>query len=150
MDRGLVVFDDRGVHQGLLREAAEHASGADAPLLLLVLVDEAAVEEDVETLSSIGRVERTHYDAETVLSAVATDLADAARDVMDDYDIAFDSKATANDAEANAVISTAAEHDCDHVFLIGRRRSPTRKAMFGDLAQQVILNFEGYVTLAAQ
>ena len=150
MDRGLVVFEDSSVHRGLLREAAEHAAGANAPLLLLVLVDETELEEDVETLSSIGRVEHSHYDADTVLSAVAEDLADSARAVMDDFDVTFDSKATSSDGEATAVISTATEHDCDHVFLLGRRRSPTRKAVFGDLAQQVVLNFDGYVTLATQ
>lgn len=150
MDRGLVVFEDSSVHRGLLREAAEHAAGANAPLLLLVLVDETELEEDVETLSSIGRVEQSHYDADTVLSAVAEDLADSARAVLDDFDVTFDSKATSSDSEATAVISTATEHDCDHVFLLGRRRSPTRKAVFGDLAQQVVLNFDGYVTLATQ
>jgi len=34
------------------------------------------------------------------------------------------------------------------VFVRGRRRSPTGKAVFGDTAQAVILNFDGFVTVA--
>lgn len=48
---------------------------------------------------------------------------------------------------AETVIEVADEEGADHVFILGRKRSPTGKALFGDLAQFVILNFDGYVTL---
>lgn len=148
MDRGLVVFDDSDVHRQLLREAAEHAAGADASLLLLVLVDEGELEEDVEILSSIGEVEQTHYDADTVLSAIADDLADAASDVLEDYAVDFHSMAVAGGDESEIIMETGRTHDCDHIFLLGRRRSPTQKVVFGDVAQTVVLNYDGFVTLA--
>ncbi|WP_435146092.1 universal stress protein [Halobaculum sp. P14] len=148
MDRGLVVFEDSESHRQLLREAAEHASGSNASLLLLATIDPDDIEEDVEILSSIGEVEHAHYDAETVLSAAADDLGEAARDVLDEFDVPFDSMAVSTDDKAEAIIEMGHEHECDHAFLLGRRRTPTQKAIFGDVTQRVILNYDGYITLA--
>lgn len=150
MNRALVLFDDTEVHRQLLREAAEHTAGADASLLLLVFVDEDELEEDVEVLSSIGEVEHTHYDANTMLSAIADELADSASDILSEFDVDVHSIAVSGGDEATSIVEVGESHNCDHVFLLGRRRSPTQKAIFGDVAQQVILNYDGYVTLAGQ
>jgi len=47
---------------------------------------------------------------------------------------------------ADKILDTADARDADHIFLSGKRRSPTGKAVFGDRAQAVILNFDGPVT----
>lgn len=41
---------------------------------------------------------------------------------------------------AEEVLEHAAEHDVDLICLAGRKRSPTGKALFGSVTQEVILN----------
>ena len=45
------------------------------------------------------------------------------------------------------IIATAEELACDHVFVVGGHRSPIGKAVFGDEAQSLILNFDGPITV---
>lgn len=52
--------------------------------------------------------------------------------------------------QAEALIRLGEKHDCDHAFITGQNRSPSGKALFGDDPQQVLLNFEGYVTVRLQ
>lgn len=47
-----------------------------------------------------------------------------------------------------ATLNAAEAHNCDHIFIAGRRRSPTGKAIFGDWVQRVLLNFDGLVTVS--
>ncbi|MFC7233685.1 universal stress protein [Saliphagus sp. GCM10025308] len=49
--------------------------------------------------------------------------------------------------EATAILDAAEEHGCDHIFLVGRKRSRTGKALFGSLAQTIMLTFDGQVTV---
>lgn len=136
-------------HQELLEEAAEHASGADANLVLLTLITKDQFDADAETLASIGSIEDVSYDSDTVLDATANDIQEFADEtVSDDVEFEAIARAVDDDERADAVLNVAGARDCDHVFVLGRRRSPTGKALFGDVAQQVALNFDGYVTLA--
>lgn len=148
MERGLVVAERTDAHRDLLREAGEHANGANAELVVLRVMTEAEYEADAETLASIGSVENVSYDSRAVLDAAANDLQEMARDVLPET-IAVETvaKATDEDDIATAVLDTAADHDCDHVFVLGRHRSPAGKALFGDVAQRIVLDFDGYVTL---
>ncbi|MFC6725558.1 universal stress protein, partial [Halobium palmae] len=66
--------------------------------------------------------------------------------VADDVELSVVARTT--DDVAETVLEVAQERGCDHAFLLGKRRSPTGKALFGDVAQQVVLNFDGYVTLS--
>lgn len=148
MDRGLVVMDETDAHRELLAEAGEHARGADADLVVLTVMTEEEYEDDTETLASIGSIEGTSYDSNAVLDAAADGLRDLASDVLPEgVGVTAVAKATDEDDRATTVIDTATDRDCDHVFVLGQRRSPTGKAIFGDVAQRIVLNFEGYVTL---
>lgn len=149
MNCGLVVVDQTEAHRDLLREAAEHASGTDAEIVLLTLMSEERYESDIETLESIGSVENVSYDSSAVLDAAANETSDTAREILPD-DVGFKSiaKAIDDDERAHAVLDTATNQDCDHIYVLGRHRSPTGKALFGDVAQQIVLNFDGYVTLS--
>lgn len=51
---------------------------------------------------------------------------------------------------AETVIEVAEEIDADHLFTLGQKRFPTGKALVGNIAQYVVLNFNGYVTLNTQ
>lgn len=95
----------------------------------------------------IGSVENVSYDSDTTLDATANDIRTFADEVtVDDVDIEVLARAT--DEPADAIFDEATERGCDHVFVLGRRRSPTGKALFGDIAQRVALNSDDYVTLA--
>lgn len=48
---------------------------------------------------------------------------------------------------AGSVLRTAREYGCDRLFVVGEKRTPTGKALFGDFAQSLLLNFEGHVTV---
>ena len=47
---------------------------------------------------------------------------------------------------ASEVVNQATEHDVDMLFIGGESQSPTGKAIFGDDAQQILLNAECPVT----
>jgi nucleotide-binding universal stress UspA family protein len=146
MQRALVVVEDTDAHRTLLREAGEIAAGTGADLVLLLL--EGADEVD-ESREQYARTEGVTYNEEEVLEAGKEFITDLADDVLADLDVAYE-PATAmveQGARATEIIDTATEHDCDHVFIVGEKRSPTGKALFGDMAQAVILNFVGPVTI---
>ncbi|MFC7215879.1 universal stress protein [Saliphagus sp. GCM10025334] len=152
MERPLVVTDSSDAVVEVIREAGELAAAADAPLLVLTVVTESEYEKDVDVLGTIDRVERSGFEpnpeeyaekvAQTAINDLLSDLAleteAVGRYVEDDSD------------RADAILDVAAANDCDYVFLLGRKRSPTGKALFGDMAQAVILNFDGYVVTMAE
>ncbi len=146
MQRALVVVEDTGAHRTLLREAGELAAGAGADLVLLLLEGEDEISESRE---QFAETEGVTYSDEEVLEAGTELVEDIAEDVLADLDVGYE-PATAmveRGARATEIIDATAEHDCDHVFIVGQKRSPTGKAIFGDMAQAVILNFAGPVTI---
>lgn len=48
---------------------------------------------------------------------------------------------------AESVVDFVEQHEMDHVFVGGRRRSPTGKALLGSVSQQVILQLDVPCTL---
>lgn len=150
MERGLVVVDHTESHRELLTEAAEHAVGADAELVLLATITEAEYEEKARDLETIGSVENVSYDSGEILDGVVSRTREFAAGALGSVSTEVVARVVEDGDLANAVIATAEDHDCDHVFLLGRRRSPTGKAVFGDVAQQVVLNFDGFVTVSTE
>ncbi|WP_290818012.1 universal stress protein [Halovivax sp.] len=149
MDRGLVVVGDTDRHRALLETAGQFAAGTDAELVLLSTITETEYEDDREALQSLEQIEGATYGIEATeerLERIAQKVAnDALADVDVDYRIA--PRVVDGDSLADDILAIAEEADCDHVFILGRRRSPTGKAIFGDVAQSVILNFDGRVTV---
>ena len=145
MERGLVVVDDTDAHRTMLREAGELAAGTGAELVLLLL---EGVEEIHESRDQYAETEGVTYSDEEVLDAGEEFVSDFAEDVLADIDVAYEAETAMveSGAQATQIIDVAVEYDCDHVFIVGEKRSPTGKAIFGDMAQAVILNFDGPVT----
>ena len=148
MNQGLVVFEDSEAHRAFLREAGEYAAATDSELLLLSFLDEESYESDLETLEVVGKVESVSYNSDAIIDAAVSDVRDSAEEVLDGLGVEFAIVVAIaeEDERANRVIDVGDEYDCDHAFIVGHRRSPTGKALFGDFAQRVILNFDGYVT----
>ncbi|MFP9060617.1 universal stress protein [Natrialbaceae archaeon A-chndr2] len=148
MERALIVLDDGDSESALLREAGELAAGVDAELLLLALLSTEDVESDLETLEAIANVEHTEYSEDTVRKSAARAADSLVEEVFDDLDVSHRSVVTVSDEDrAEAILETASEYDCDHVFISGCKRSPTGKVVFGDTTQDVLLNFDGRVTV---
>ena len=149
MGNALVVVDRSEQHRGLLEEAAQYARGGDGNLVLLTLMTREEFESGSETLASIGSVEDVSYDGDVVLSAAIEDVREfASETAANDVEFEVLARAVDDGGRAEAVLEVAADRDVDHVFVLGRHRSPTGKALFGDTAQKVALGFDGYVTLA--
>jgi nucleotide-binding universal stress UspA family protein len=152
MDRGLVVAGDSEAHRELLREAAENAAGTGAQLVLLNLLDESEYEHDIETLEEFASEEGVSYSKDTVIEGEADDVRELAAEVVDDLDVEYEVRVDVIEEgeRADAVVEVGAEEDCDHAYIHGRHRSPTGKAIFGDFAQHVILNYDGFVTVTTE
>ena len=153
MTRPLVVVEDPDRDRGLVERARAVAVGEGTDLVVVALATPEEYEDVAATLDAIGRTEHTSYDEDAVLEGLWGDVDDLAGDVLGGGEgtvVAYDlhTQVVADDDQAEAIVDVADRTGCDHVFVSGRRRSPTGKAVFGDRTQQVILDFDGYVTVA--
>lgn len=147
MDQALAVYDESG--DELLREAGELAAGVDAELTVLAMMTEDEFDKARETLDTVAQEEHTGYGDSVALDAAVKEARDAVGDIYDELDLSWTVEGHVIDSDgaaAEGILETATEVDADHVFLSGQKRSPTGKAVFGDRAQSVILNFDGPVT----
>ena len=152
MKRGLVSLRETATHLELLAEAADWVAGADGELVVLWHLDEVEYDGRVDALESVERAEGVDYDHAAIIEGAEADAREfvdsvlSAADIDPQIEVSVDSKK----ARAQTVLNAALEYDCEHVFIVGSSRSPTGKAVFGDFAQQVILNFDGYTTLTTE
>ena len=70
-------------------------------------------------------------------------------DALDDAGVDHDVRGAVGD-RAESILRAADAHDADVVYVGGRKRSPTGKAVFGSTAQQVMLNAPCPVTFVRQ
>jgi len=152
MERALVVVDDTEASKELLRKAGDIAEGVGAKLYLLSTLDPDEFDETRETLDAIGQVENTSYTDSDALQTVHASLEDTVKEVFDGPGFEYETVgAVASESDrASTVIDAAEKYDCEHIFLTGRKRSPTGKALFGDTVQSVLLDFDGEVTVNLQ
>lgn len=147
MDRPLVVTDSSNRVTDLIQEAGDLAENAGVPRLVLTVVTQNEYEDDAAVLETIGEIEGSRYNVEP--DEYAEEIAQTAvSDLLSDLEVETETIGRAvqeEDDKADAILSVTESNDCDYIFLLGRRRSPTGKAIFGDIAQSVILNFDGYV-----
>ena len=152
MERPLVVTDSSESVVEIIREAGELAVEGGAPLLVLTVVTNKEYRNDAEILSTIEEIEGMNY--EIGQTTYAKNVAKTAiNDLLSDLDIEAKAIGKAVDDvsdRARVILDVAEANDCDYVFLMGRRRSPTGKAIFGDTAQSVILNFDNYVVTLSE
>lgn len=152
MERPLVVTDPSENVVEIIREAGELAADTGSPLTVLTVVTESEYQNDAEVLGAIEAFEGATYGIEP--ATYAEEVAQTAiTDVLSDLDIETEAVGRFVEDEsdrADAILEVATGNDCDYIFLMGRRRSPTGKALFGDTAQAVILNFDEYVVTMSE
>jgi nucleotide-binding universal stress UspA family protein len=149
MSRPLIVIEDAARDRNLLERARAFAVGDGTDAVVLALATREEYDEIAETLDAIGRAEHTTYDEDDVLEGISGDVEDLADDVLGG-DVGYDLRTEIVDesGQADTVVDVAGRTGCDHVFVPGRRRTPTGKAVFGDRTQRIILDFDGYVTVS--
>lgn len=154
MQRGIVVIDDTAMHRRLLEEAGQIAANTDAELILFSWITPEQFQEQLDALESVEETERTNYGEFTAQEAAMRFGRKFAEETLaamvDDVTYEVVGDVTEKDELGNAVLEVAERHACDHAFIAGRKRSPTGKALFGDVTQRVILNFDGFVTTAME
>ncbi len=147
MDRALALVESDEATKALVREAADLAAGVDAELLLLHVTTEEEFEEQADALAGMAEYGGA-YGSENARDGAQSFARDIGEEVLDGVDVDVDWRPIgALGDTATEVVDVAEEFGADHVFIRGRSRSPAGKAIFGDLAQDVILNFEGAVTV---
>lgn len=149
MEDALVVLETDEQGRELLTEAAELAAGVDARLHVISLLSHEAFEEKREALDAMAEGENTSYDDSVFMDNVRQDAQEVIEEVVGDIDVQWNALAGRvgqAESEADRILEAARDNNADHVFITGTQRSPTGKAVFGDRAQAVMLNFDGPVT----
>lgn len=145
MKRALVVVEPTDGSKTLVEEAGDLASGVGAELVLLHVTTVEEWESNRERLSNITDFEN-QYGIEQTREGARQFAENIGHDVLGDLNVDV-STVGAIGNRTDQILKTAEEKDCDHVFMSGKKRSPTGKAVFGDATQSVILNFSGIVSV---
>ena len=145
MERALVVASHEGTEQ-LIREAGQLAAGVGAELVFLHVTTESEYEDRRREMESLSGMEGGSYPIEQAETGAKRFASDIASQALAGMDVEYEVLGVVGDT-VDRVLQTAEKYECDHVFVTGRKRSPSGKAVFGDIAQRVILNFDGPVTI---
>jgi nucleotide-binding universal stress UspA family protein len=148
MERALAVVDADESTKALVREAGKLAAAVGAELVLLHVTSSDEYEEMRQTMESIPN-NPVGYSAQKAREGAEDFAADIGREGLSDIDVSYEAVGRVGD-EQSEILETAEAYDCDHLFIAGEKRSPTGKALFGDLTQSVILNFDGPVTVVTE
>lgn len=145
MDRAIAVVEASDSAKQLVEEAGELAAGVGADLLLLHVTTETEYGERRESMANIPDFDVT-YTIDEATDGARKFASDIGRDVLSDVDIEPTSVGRVGD-KGDEILALADDRDADHIFIAGRKRSPTGKAIFGDVTQRIILEFDGAVTV---
>lgn len=148
MKRALAVVDAEESTKALVREAGELAAAVDADLVLLHVTTDEEYNDRRQAMAEIPDSNVT-YSAQQARDGARQFAADIGHEMLSDVDVSFEAVGTLGD-EQDQILRTADDRDCDHLFIAGEKRSPAGKAIFGDLTQSIILNFDGPVTVVTE
>ncbi|WP_254862029.1 universal stress protein [Halovivax gelatinilyticus] len=149
MDRGLIVVGDTDRHRALLETAGEFAVGSGAELVLLSTLRQSEYEDDRDALQGFERIEGASYGIDTFRNNLTQKAQALANETIADLDVDYEiePRVVEDRSLAEEILAVADQADVDHIFIVGQKRSPTGKAIFGNVAQSVILGFDGRVTV---
>lgn len=143
METYLVVTDDSDSTRELAKYAAQIAEPLGAELIFGQFIDEDEYQTRIQRAATTSRQVDSIEEAKEHAKEMAEEVAIEA---VGDRDVSYRSVGVI-DRMPRAIVEFANEEGCEQIFISGERRSPTGKAIFGDQAQHVILNFDGFVTV---
>lgn len=142
----LVIIDPSDTDGHLVREAAVHAAGTGAGLVVLSVMSEADYRARARAVNDIRQLnfEYTYDHAVEASRHVALRIATA---VLTDTDVPFEAVGAIGKPE-EAALKAAREYDCNHVLVAGhRRRIWDRIRGLPDLETAIERVFPGNVTV---
>jgi nucleotide-binding universal stress UspA family protein len=145
MERAIAVVEATESAKDLVREAGELAAGVDAELILVHVTTESEYSERRESMASIPSID-VNYTVDEALDGAEKFADDVGRDVLEAVGVEYEPVGRLGE-KGDEILALAEERDADHIFIAGRKRSPTGKAIFGDVTQRIILEFDGAVTV---
>ncbi|WP_408960199.1 universal stress protein [Natrinema sp. 74] len=145
MEEVLVVQLADSPDQRLLRTAKNHVAGTENEILLCRIVDEKQFQNNLQRQAKSDRQVESIDEMETIATTEANEIA---KDAFGD-DVPYKVMGVVGTIPDD-VVQIAEEENCEHVFVSGKKRSPAGKAVFGDVAQSIILQFDGPVTVTTQ
>ena len=145
MKRVLVVVEGTESTKELVREAGELAAGVGAEVLLVHVTTKEEFSEYATSLASISDRD-TGYSIDRAREGARQFADDIGQEVFEGLSVEYEAIGALGDKKEQ-VLKIAHENDCDHLFISGRKRSPTGKALFGDVTQSILLTFDGAVTV---
>lgn len=145
MERVLVVQTGDEPDQKLLRTAKDHVTGTEKEILFCRIVDEKQFQNNLQRQAASDRDVESIDEMEEIATSEADEIA---TDAFGD-DISYTTLGVVGTIPDD-ILRIADEKNCGHVFVSGKKRSPTGKAVFGDVAQSIILQFDGPVTVTTQ
>lgn len=148
MDRVLVVAEPTESATELAEMAGSLAEAADATVVLIHATTDEEYAARKQAMSSIASPSGT-YTTDDAREGARQFARDFAEEVLSTFDIEYETAGYVGE-KADVILEAAADHDCDHIYLPGRERSPTGKALFGDSTQRVLLEFDGPVTVLTE
>ncbi|WP_227378758.1 universal stress protein [Haladaptatus halobius] len=146
MERVLSVIEYNDRSKEMVREAGEIAAAIGAELVVLHVTSEEEFHDNQEQLNDSLASDTTMYSVEKAQEGAKQYAHDQSIELLGDLNVDV-TPAGALGERRDEILSVANDHGCDFIFITGQKRSPTGKAIFGDDAQSIILNFDGSVVV---
>lgn len=135
----LIVQTDDTIDRRLLEAAATYLRGTDKEAVLCLAFDKSRIQNDLQRRA---RPDRTFEE----MRRTARENAESNANAVFGEQIPYTIRETVGSLPDD-VMELADELGCEHLFVSGKQRSPAGKALFGDVAQSLILDFDGPVTV---
>lgn len=148
IDRILVAIgpNDREHVEDLTCVSIDIADPTDTTVYLLHVFQQ----DEYEELAASMDVDPTAGDIRPDALAARHGSVDDSRTKLEGEGIDYEIRGVIGGKPAEQVLRIASENDADHIVVGGTVRSPTGKAIFGDHAQQILLNASLPVTFVSR
>lgn len=141
----LIVLTHDEPDERLLDAAKKYVTGTDTEIHVCRFVDRKEYQDEVQRGSDPGEqvdsIEMKEKEAE-----------EEATEVGESYfgeEIPYTAHGLVGTIPDD-VLQFADERNCEQIFVTGKKRSPSGKVLFGDVAQSLVLNFDGPVTVTTE